>query len=1619
MPNITEQQAYANPGLLNDPANRVVSGGIDVTGDVQLYIQQHPQVTSVANLAYETTQMSQAQRNALPPQELARRGLVRATAGYDFRDGRSFERPLRADEAEALPLGTERNGMVLTGEGGKYYWGPAGYTGQRLPTFTAAGTMAEARKAGVDVDLSPEERAKAGGAGGLPEGYQAKSDKLYADIHAAQAAELAATGKKSTEVYWQSVFASALAKNIFPEQAYEQIEGEKPGFDIPTSGYVPSVTRPYEGETAQQFYDRLITGAAYTPSEAVAKTRQAGFKLFGVDTTTSGPRVLGSMAGIETPLVVDKANNIKLADGTWLALSDWNKLSPEYQRIGLTLGYDALTAQIDVDNELATAIRLRSVELPDGKMMSKEDYDKLPLKYRQLAAKEGYDAVVQAIKTDEAEFNAKNKVIGNQAMPLDEWNKLDKEYQIIAEESGFDVMNKAIDADVKLAEERDKKLADATLMVSAITRPDAKGNYDLNAIAVAIRDGRLKKEDAYAVFGDKRVVDEAVDEVSVVPFGVSQLQSMPEGEIKDMMRSYYQSLKAYPDQLQGISFSSIKDYMLSAPVKFATDIAAEVGSFVPGIGTIIRWNDMNDTERSLSLALDMAILAGPLVRFSGGRLIKAIDAIPGAKLGKIVPKSGAGLSVSAVRRVVKEATLSILKKEGGIGVVTAAEPIISKAEARALFKQAGLSNRAVDQLTRNKVLAKITGLPKSVAQRVIEDIKGVNAAITKQVEARAAVAIAKETKRMNVPLTASEQRAAFVKSGLEPSTAKALTTSYPLRIVSNAVDKVVSTVKSANTKLIDNLVARGEQIGAKYAPSNVLSKSETRALYRSAGLSESQIKNLMRSKVLSHADKTIRGIVKAQKRATATVLKSIESEAMSQGGRIATKFTKVESLTKAESRKLFLSAGLSKEQVDVLMRNKALTTTDRITRKVAGDLSKFIKRQNEQFIRNLDAKVASSTYKFTRRASLTNAEVRQIYRSAGLTNSQINGIMGSKTFARISKSISDSWKRSLEYQERKVADIVAKAQAKPDIRMPRADKARLLKDAGLNKSQIDSILQNKGIRITKKVARDLYRATTSGMDKIRKDAAAGYADALRELNIKEVKAPRGSLASALSDIRRAVQTNDTKLLKAGAKRLELAAGRIPKQLGGGMLVTQARLMQGRPAMVIKLAKKASGNTANEGFIRNAEEALKRVKDPGRREAIKEAIKVAKKQQKVAIQTKQVSPLQEVIWPEQQGKNLPAVVERGTKKLVKVKVAGKPKEVPATTIVKVSRPSIITKTVPFVIPAVRPVTTGSDLGLISFPSKEGQEAFVKRLMDARMGAGAVYPLTNKDTDILRERITELSRSMTVAQATRLAVDEASGTATSEKYKPAFRPGYKNLPQHKGDTKILPKPDTLAKAMTLQQVKTETKTQVKTDTKVRTETKPVTEVKPATELQPATKTKPVTKTKVEIKPKPKPRPPIRIPFPEIGGGATGQRKVPEGALAWKQGIFWKYIPAPWTNSKPKTLPRGTVPIGARVGGRTPAETIQIIGEPGARVPQAVSVDLGVVDIYIFNGRDIRFSGRGEQTDVGESLSETGTGMSIPAVARDFGHHRQTRHSVSKTSTSKRRTIVSSPSLSTVRV
>ena len=80
--------------------------------------------------------------------------------------------------------------------------------------------------------------------------------------------------------------------------------------------------------------------------------------------------------------------------------------------------------------------------------------------------------------------------------------------------------------------------------------------------------------------------------------------------------------------------------------------------------------------------------------------------------------------------------------------------------------------------------------------------------------------------------------------------------------------------------------------------------------------------------------------------------------------------------------------------------------------------------------------------------------------------------------------------------------------------------------------------------------------------------------------------------------------------------------------------------------------------------------------------------------------------------------------------------------------------------------------------------------------------------------------------------------------------------------------------------------------------------------------------------------------------------------------------------------KPLSLSEPPAGAKFTDlKTPEDTFQMIGKPKVKVPESISIDLGVVDVFITNrGKDIEFVGHGLKTDVGRRIPGPEKGMSL---------------------------------------
>jgi len=128
----------------------------------------------------------------------------------------------------------------------------------------------------------------------------------------------------------------------------------------------------------------------------------------------------------------------------------------------------------------------------------------------------------------------------------------------------------------------------------------------------------------------------------------------------------------------------------------------------------------------------------------------------------------------------------------------------------------------------------------------------------------------------------------------------------------------------------------------------------------------------------------------------------------------------------------------------------------------------------------------------------------------------------------------------------------------------------------------------------------------------------------------------------------------------------------------------------------------------------------------------------------------------------------------------------------------------------------------------------------------------------------------------------------------------------------------------------------------------------------------------------------KPPTPIPVPLVitprEAAVRSQGIYPDGTVVWKQGVFWKIIPPPYSIKKP--ISSRTIPVGVVATEGTPQETLTFIG--GVIPSGNISFDLGVTDGFIdVVEQSITFTGYGEETDVGRRMSSTTKGLTMEQV------------------------------------
>jgi len=397
----------------------------------------------------------------------------------------------------------------------------------------------------------------------------------------------------------------------------------------------------------------------------------------------------------------------------------------------------------------------------------------------------------------------------------------------------------------------------------------------------------------------------------------------------------------------------------------------------------------------------------------------------------------------------------------------------------------------------------------------------------------------------------------------------------------------------------------------------------------------------------------------------------------------------------------------------------------------------------------------------------------------------------------------------------------------------------------------------------------------------------------------------------LSDIDRAIKTGDAKLIQAAAKQLQLEAAKLPKQLGDP-LIKRAKLLQAAPDDYIKLGDKPKAPQdlinaieGNDAFIRNAESALKRVKDPKRYGAIEQALRKAMlDREKLRVATKQKTietPFREVISEKTAGERAPA-------------------RTGVTTAITKYKPTVPAKAPDTItIGAKKKPVPVEDLRKYR-PSRVAQKHFV-----------SIYDIARAMRQLPKGVQDEIA-STSPAWAVVVQSQTATKTELDKRLKHV----------QKQKQKIAPVPFPVPQTATQPQLETKLK---------RKQAKKLAE-KEALAIYPFFNIPQDVKTRYKRR-----RP--RIDSEEVEDITERLPRDKKGIISWRQGLF--YITAFPPYHKEDHIYTRKKPFYAETakGRRSPQRTIKA---HGGKVPKLVEVPMGIVTARVKGGQELLFHRRG---------------------------------------------------------
>jgi hypothetical protein len=436
------------------------------------------------------------------------------------------------------------------------------------------------------------------------------------------------------------------------------------------------------------------------------------------------------------------------------------------------------------------------------------------------------------------------------------------------------------------------------------------------------------------------------------------------------------------------------------------------------------------------------------------------------------------------------------------------------------------------------------------------------------------------------------------------------------------------------------------------------------------------------------------------------------------------------------------------------------------------------------------------------------------------------------------------------------------------------------------------------------------------------------------------------------DLKWNMSQGDTSGFNGSIEQLKLKASELPRELREGILNEIDEVKSYGDEYIKNQSKEPINSTDDinktiQGLEHenNELDAAKRAKDratdPDRKRIIDDNIaqrqrSIERKKLDLAEKTKVQTPLEDVIWPKEQGKQVPGIIrETEIKPSTTERVVKRVIEQPSEKPIKVVRESEIAGG--FILPS-----EGVEQPYWAIVFENGEFTY-KLITPTELTTGKIIKLSENDSVKFKERVQELLRSMTYEQAVRL-VSEEFGRSLSE--------STKSIEVTKLSEQVKPLETTQLETKPLQfeQLKPLERTQVQTE--------------PQTQIKEEQKKQQEEQTKIKFFKLPK----IESKVPE----KFTQKRVLPGSLTWRQGAVWKIIEPPYGKDNFYTIKNP--PSGVYKFATGPGSAYLTLQAIGGKPPSDVDVDLGWAKVHIGSKRgqdlEIKFL-EGETANVDRRL------------------------------------------------